>query len=144
MVEHGSVQHQVRPDPGRERGLPGQVSHPAQVALSFLAHIGYQQQRGAGSFEWRRGFHGAGDGEQRGEARAVVGDARAAKCSVRIDDDVVAGARGQHGVEVGGESDERGAVIRTEAREDIAGAIDFRLAAQRGERGCGKAAGAAR
>ncbi len=68
-------------------------------------------------------------GQQRRQARAVIGDAGSTQAAIRIDADLVACFRRNHGIEVRRESDQRTFGARLEERQHVAGAIDLRLAA---------------
>jgi hypothetical protein len=64
---------------------------------------------------------GARDGQQGGQAGAVVGDARAAEAAIRVHRDIVLIARRDHGVQVRGQRHVRRRALR---RDHVAGAVD--------------------
>src|ERR1035441_7597895 len=72
------------------------------------------------------GLAGAGDGQQGGKARPVVGDPGTVEAAASVQRDILRLARRQHGVQVGGERHVR---RRAERRHDIAGTIDRGIAA---------------
>ena len=66
-----------------------------------------------------------------GEAGAVIGDAGAEHFAVGAERDVVFGARRKDGIEMGGEKDERPLRGGSEGDEDVAGAVDAGVPAER-------------
>ena len=81
------------------------MAHAEQVALALFADVGDQQQAGRGLRQPAGGLPGAGDGQQGGQAGAVIGDAGAAEAAVGIHRDIVFVARREHGIEVRGQRD---------------------------------------
>ena len=98
------------------RGRREEMPHAAEVALAFFADVGGEEDghgrcvSGFGLGEVKRG----GDGEQRGEAGAVVSGARAEELAVLVLAWRAVGARGEDGVEVRGEEDDAVGVVRSE------------------------------
>ena len=68
-----AVHGDERADPVLVSPLLEQMAHPAQVARALLAHVGDEQQIGAGPH--RGGIHGAQPGQQHRERARVVADA---------------------------------------------------------------------
>lgn len=120
---------------GSERGLGAEVAHAAQVAVTLFADIGDEDGGGGEAFERRRGFQGADEGEETGEAGAVVTDPGADEGAVGFRPNIVGGAGREDGVQVGGEGDERRRGVGLEEGDDVAGLIDFRVAAELAEGG---------
>ena len=68
---------------------------------------------------------GGGDGEQRGEACAVIGDAGAEKFSVARNLYIFGRARGEYGIEMGGDGNGRRIAAALKRCDYVAGAIDL-------------------
>ena len=84
------------------------MAHAAEVALAFFADVGGEEDgHGQGVAGFRLGeVECGGDGEQSGEASAVVGGAGAEEAAVLVLAWRAVGARGEDGVEVRGEEDD--------------------------------------
>lgn len=131
----GAVEDEERPDAGGERRGGAEVEHAAEVAVAFFADVGDEDGGGGEAAEGGRRFHGADEGEEAGEAGAVVADAGADEGAVGFGADVVGGAGGENGIEVSGDGDvgRRGGGL--EEGHDVAGLIDFGVTAELAEGG---------
>ena len=129
VIGVGAVQNQERFRPGSIR-LPAQVAHAAQVALAFLSHVGDQQGRQRRVRQGRRRVPGGGQGQQRGQARAVVGNAGSQEPAVAGKLDFVRRAGREHRIQVR-RNRHRGAVAAAGQRGDhVARTVQARFPAQ--------------
>ena len=131
----GAVEYEERADAGGERGGGAEVAYAAEVAIAFFADVGDEDGGGGEAAEGGRRFHGADEGEEAGEAGAVIADAGADEGAVGLGADVVGRAGGEDGIEVGGDGDvgRRGGGL--EERDDVAGLIDLGFTAELAEGG---------
>jgi hypothetical protein len=107
-----------------------QGAHAAEVAFAFFADVGYEEDGAAGP---DLGFlDGAGDGDERGEACAVVGDAGCAQ-AFAFSADLYVGAGGKDGVEMRGEHHDFFVVGAGEFADDVAGLVDLHVESGFGE-----------
>jgi hypothetical protein len=134
-VERGTVQDEEGPDAGKKCRLGAEVTHPAQIAFTLFADIGDEDEATPAFSGVRQGAEGFREGEESGQSSTVVGNAGAAEVAVAIDPDVVFGARGEDGVEMGGDGDEGTGGVRFKGGYDVPGAIDGGMPAQGAEGG---------
>ncbi len=128
VVGAGAVEN----DHGFEFGFIGvdQSAHAAEIAFAFFADVGDEENAAA---RVDLGFlTGARDGDEGGEAGAVVGDAGAEEASAFVANFYV-GGRGEDGVEMGGEDDDFFFVGAAEFADYVAGFVDLHFEAGGGE-----------
>ena len=101
--------------------MPERFPSPSSPTLAIRTGAIGESSRGL------RGFPRGGYGEQRGEARAVIGDAGAEQFAVGRSPDVFRSARREDGIEMSGNGDLRRFAASGERSDDVAGAVDFRV-----------------
>ena len=79
--------------------------------------------------------HDASDGQQRGQAGAVVGNSGAVQAAVRVDGDFLVVAGREYGIEVRGEGNVGAFAVFHGVGDDVAGAVDACHRAERAELG---------
>ena len=126
----GAVEDEEGADFGSEGGLGTEVAHAAEVAVAFFADIGDEDGGGGEAGERGGGFEGADEGEEGGEACAVVTDAGTGEDAVGFGFDVGWRFGGEDGVEVSGEGNVGGRGVGFEEGDDVAGLIDFGVTAE--------------
>ena len=100
MADIGAVHHHKCLDFPRQRRFLGQTAHTPQIAFPLFARIGRQQQPVMQFGTVRTGLPGARNGQQGGQAGAVIGHARAGETPIRLHGDIVLVARRHDGVQV--------------------------------------------
>ena len=80
------------------------IAHAGEISFAFFADVGDQHR---GIVKGPRGLPDCRERQQRGESRAVIGDARAEQFAVGRGLDVVRRARSEDGIEVSGDGDLR-------------------------------------
>jgi hypothetical protein len=124
VVHVGAVHGDEGADPVLVRTLLEQVPHTAQVARTFLADIGDEQQIGAGTHTG--GVHGAQPREQHGEGAGVVADAGCVEPRSLAPDREV-GAGGEYGVEMGSDADQWAVAHSGAHTGDVAFGVDLQV-----------------
>ena len=118
----------VHRDEGADAVLVGavleQVPHAAQIAWPLLADIGDDQQVGAGAHSG--GIHRAKPGEQHRQRPRVVADARGIQLRA-VPPHGHVGAGGEHGVQVGSNTDQWGIAHSRAHSGDISFGVDFQV-----------------
>src|SRR5712672_4023030 len=120
VVGAGAIEY----DHGFEFGFVGvdQSAHAAEIAFAFFADVGDEEDAAArvdlGSLT------GARDGDEGGEAGAIVGDAGAEKTSAFVADFYV-GGRWEDGVKMRGEYDDFFFIGAAEFADYVAGFVDL-------------------
>ena len=127
-------------DSGRQVRLAADVPHPAEIAFSFFAHIGNEEQAipegvtKIGAFtRLRKGLDRFSQRQQRREAGAVVGNSRPAQIALAIERNIFFGAGREHRIEVRGDRNQRACRIGDERSQNVAGAVDAGMPAERPE-----------
>src|SRR5579863_1349807 len=133
MIRRRAIEDEEGADSLNQFGLRAEVPDSRQVPLALLADVCHEKQSAPDIGEIGRGLYGPGHGEQRGEARTVVGDTRTAKVAFDVDRDVFPDARRNNSVEVSGERNQRSFRFGMKGRKNIARAIDSHVPADRTE-----------
>ncbi len=118
---------------GFQFGLIGfdEGAHAAEIAFAFFADVGDKKDSAA---RLDVGFVArAGDGDERGEAGAVVRDSGGEE-AIALVADFDWGRGGEDGIEVGGKNNDFFFVGATEFADDIASLVDLNFEAGRGEK----------
>jgi len=124
----------VENDGGFEFGAIGvyESAHAAEIAFSFLADVG-DEEDGAKRSDFSF-VQATGDGDKRGEAGAIVGDAGRTH-ALRFAANFYVGAGREDGVEVRGEHDDFFFISAWELADYVTGLVNLNGEAGRGEEG---------
>jgi hypothetical protein len=107
VLRGGAVQYEKRTDAPGQRRLPAQEAHSAEVALALLADVRHQQHPCMRVLQAPAILERSRDCQERGEARAIVRNARSSDLPVRAGDDLILIAGSDHSVEVRGDCNVR-------------------------------------
>ena len=135
MVSRRAIEDDKTANPADQFLLPANVADSAQIPFPLLADIGDQQEAVPDLRRIDGGFERPGDGQQRRQTRAVVGNTGSAQIAVPVDRDVVFGTRRKNGIQMRRQGDERALRHGTERRQYVACTVDGYMPAHSTELG---------